>query len=46
MGDILLEKFFETWRWEEAIENGVIKGINKGELRKLCSPEVRILLLD
>ena len=46
MGDILLEKFFETWRWEEAIENGVIKGIDKGELRKLCSPEVRNLLLD
>lgn len=46
MSDTLLEKFFESKRWEAAIENGVLKGIDKGELRKLCSPEVRSLLLD
>lgn len=46
MSDTLLEKFFESKRWEEAIENGILKGIDKGELRKLCSPEVRSLLLD
>lgn len=39
--DILLQKFFEKERWEEALEVGVDKHIDKGELRKLCSPEVR-----
>ena len=46
MKDILLEKFFETERWETAIETGVIKGINKSELRRLCSPEYRLALLN
>lgn len=46
MKDILLEKFFETERWEAAIETGVIKGINKSELRRLCSPEYRLALLN
>ena len=39
--DVLLKKFFEPERWERAIETGVGKGIDKGELRKLCSPDVR-----
>ena len=39
MRDILLEKFFEIERWEKAIETGVDKHIDKGELRKLCSPQ-------
>lgn len=46
MKDYLLEKFFETERWEAAIETGVIKGINKSELRRLCSPKYRLALLN
>ena len=46
MSDILLQKFFEMKRWEEALELGVDKHIDKGELRKLCSPEVRIRLYN
>lgn len=46
MKDYLLEKFFETKRWEAAIETGVIKGINKSELRRLCSQEYRLALLN
>ena len=44
MSDILLKKFFEMERWEQALETGVDKHIDKGELRKLCSPEVRVAL--
>lgn len=44
MQDILLQKFFEKERWEQALETGVDKHIDKGELRKLCSPEVRLAL--
>lgn len=46
MNDILLQKFFEMKRWEQALETGVDKHIDKGELRKLCSPEVRIALYN
>ena len=46
MTDILLQKFFEKERWEQALEIGVDKHINKGELRKLCSPDVRIRLYN
>ena len=46
MTDILLQKFFEMKRWEEALETGVDKHIDKGELRKLCSPAVRIQLYN
>ena len=46
MSDILLQKFFEMHRWQEALELGVDKHIDKGELRKLCSPEVRIRLYN
>jgi hypothetical protein len=46
MNDILLQKFFEMKRWEEALETGVDKHIDKGELRKLCSPAVRIQLYN
>lgn len=42
--DILLKKFFEKERWEQALEIGVNKHIDKGELRKLTSPEVRLAL--
>ena len=44
MTDILLQKFFEQQRWEQALETGVDKHIDKGELRKLCSPDVRVAL--
>ena len=44
MSDILLQKFFEIKRWESASEIGVVKHIDKGELRKLTSPEVRMAL--
>lgn len=44
--DILLQKFFEKERWEQALETGVDKHIDKGELRKLASPEVRLALYD
>lgn len=46
MEDILLTKFFEMSRWEQALETGVDKHIDKGELRKLCSPGVRIALYN
>ena len=42
--DILLQKFFEKERWEKALEIGVDKDIDKGELRKLTSPEVRLAM--
>ncbi len=46
MEDILLKKFFEKERWEQALETGVGKGIDKGELRKLTTPEVRLALYN
>ena len=46
MTDILLQKFFEKERWEQALELGVGKGIDKGELRKLTSPEVRLAMYN
>ena len=44
MVDILLQKFFEKERWEKVLETGVDKHIDKGELRALCNPEVRVAL--
>ncbi len=44
MTDILLQKFFEKERWESAIDVGVGKHIDKGELLKLTRPEVRAAL--
>ena len=46
MNDVLLQKFFEMERWEQALETGVDKHIDKGELRKLCDPGVRIRLYN
>jgi hypothetical protein len=46
MNDVLLQKFFEKERWEQALEIGVDKHIDKGELRKLTSPEVRLAMYD
>ena len=44
--DILLQKFFEKERWEQALEVGVGKYIDKGELRKLTSPHVRAAMYN
>lgn len=44
--DVLLQKFFEKERWEKALETGVDKDIDKGELRKLTSPEVRLAMYN
>ena len=44
MTDVLLKKLFEKERWEQALELGVGKGIDKGELRKLTSPQVRLAM--
>lgn len=44
--DILLQKFFEKERWEQAIETGVDKHIHKGDLIKLTTPEVRLALYN
>lgn len=46
MKDLLLKEFFTVKRWEEALETGVDKHIDKGELRKLATPEVRIRLYN
>jgi len=44
--DVLLQKFFEADRWEKALETGVGKGIDKGELRRLTCPEVRAAMYN
>ena len=41
MQNKLLEKMFEMPRWEALITKADIKGIDKGELRKMCNPDVR-----
>lgn len=46
MADFLLQKFFEKERWEQALDVGVGKGIDKGELRKLTSPHVRLAMYN
>ena len=35
---------FKMSRWEKLIEKAELKGIDKGELRKYCTPEVRAAL--
>lgn len=42
--DFLLKKLFEKERWEKAIDVGIGKHIDKGELRKLTTPKVRARL--
>jgi hypothetical protein len=46
MNDVLLKEFFKKERWESALEIGVDKHIDKGELRKLTSPETRLAMYD
>ena len=44
--DFLLKEFFKKERWESAIDIGVGKRIDKGELRSLTTPETRIRLYN
>lgn len=44
MKDLILEKFFESERWEYAIDKGVGKDISKAQLYQLTKPEVRALM--
>ena len=46
MEDYLLQEFFRKERWESAIDTGVGKHIDKGELRLLTRPEVRLKLYN
>ena len=39
--DVLLNMFFDKDRWEDAINKGILKDIDKSELRKLTKPDVR-----
>lgn len=41
MRNKLLEKMFEMSRWEDLINKADLKGIDKGELRQMCKPDVR-----
>jgi hypothetical protein len=41
MKNKLLEKMFEMPRWEALINKAELKGIDKGELRQYCKPQVR-----
>ena len=40
----LLEAMFKMERWENLINKADLKGIDKGELRQYCKPEVRAAL--
>lgn len=46
MQNKLLEKMFEMSRWETLIENADLKGIDKGELRQMCKPEIRLAIYN
>jgi len=44
MRNKLLEMMFQMERWEGLINKADLKGIDKGELRQYCKPEVRAAL--
>lgn len=44
MRNKLLELMFQKERWEALIDKAELKGIDKGELRKMCSPEIRMAI--
>lgn len=46
MQNKLLEKMFEISRWEALIEKADFKGIDKGELRQMCKPAVRLAIYN
>jgi hypothetical protein len=41
MRNKLLELMFQKERWEDLINKAELKGIDKGELRQMCKPEIR-----
>lgn len=42
--DKILQMLFEPQRWQQAINKGVDKGIDKATLYQLTTPEARALL--
>lgn len=46
MTNRLLEEMFKMSRWEGLIEKAELKGIDKGELRKMCQPQVRLAIYN
>lgn len=46
MTDKLLEEMFKMSRWEGLIEKAELKGIDKGELRQMCTPQVRLAIYN
>ena len=46
MSDKLLEMMFDYDRWVELLEHADAKGINKAVLRKMASPQVRLMLYE
>jgi retron-type reverse transcriptase len=40
--DLLLDKFFDINRWRYAIDKGVVKNINKGQLYQLTGVDMRL----
>lgn len=46
MEDYILKKLFEPERWEEAIEKGVEKDIQRAELIRLCDPDYRVMIMQ
>lgn len=42
--DVILEMFFEPSRWEHALNKGVDKDINRKELQRIATPELRIAM--
>ena len=46
MNNKLLEEMFKMSRWEALIEKAELKGIDKGELRKMCQPQVRLAIYN
>lgn len=46
MKNRLLEEMFKMSRWEGLIEKAELKGIDKGELRKMCTPQVRLAIYE
>jgi hypothetical protein len=46
MNNRLLEEMFKMSRWEGLIEKAELKGIDKGELRKMCTPQVRLAIYN
>lgn len=46
MKDVLLEMMFQHNRWQSLIEHADEKGINLALLKKMCNPQVRVMLYN